>query len=48
MNGIATLPSSISDKFRMILSHRFDNIFTRYRHDELGFKSSTCFASMGF
>ncbi|MDZ4837398.1 MAG: hypothetical protein SGJ27_26730 [Candidatus Melainabacteria bacterium] len=38
MNGIATLPSSISDKFRMILSHRFDNIFTRYRHDELGFK----------
>lgn len=38
MNNIATLPSSISDKFRMILSNRFDNIFTRYRHDELGFK----------
>jgi hypothetical protein len=38
MNGIATLPSSISDKFRMILSNRFDNIFTRYRHDEPAFK----------
>ncbi len=38
MNGIATLPSSISDKFRMILSNRFDNIFTMYRHDEPAFK----------
>lgn len=38
MNGTATLPSSISDKFRLILSIQFDNIFTRYRQDELGFK----------
>lgn len=38
MNNIATLPASISDKFRLILSNQFDNIFTRYRHDELGFK----------
>jgi hypothetical protein len=38
MNGIATLPSSISDKFRLILAHKFDEIFTRNQNNELGFK----------